>query len=551
VTVDQANAQLKAVAKQLEAEYPATNVRMDAGVTPIRDWIVGDTKRPLIVLLAAAGVLLLIACANVGNLLLVHALARSRDVSLRFALGASRGRVVRQALTESLVLSAVGGAAGFALGWAGARALLTMQPTGMLPVSDIAVDYRVWGFTLLLITISGVLFGLAPAAIATRQSPAEALNAGGRAIAGGGSRRWGRHLVVAEVALAVLLTVGAGLLLRSYERLSNVAPGFNADGVMTATMSIPASRYDSAAKVTAFYTSLMERVGALPGVERVAAVRQLPATVSSWTSNLAVAGWEPFPQTDVAHREVMGDYFRVMEVPLLKGRTFTEADGPGAPLVVVVNEALVREFFGDKDPIGLRISFDRIPDSTSTWRTIVGVVGSEKQGSLAQPPKPEIFAPMIQDWNRGMTIVARMQPGRDPMTIAQPMRRAVRDQDSLLALIALRPMTEVHAQATSRERFISALVFAFAVTGIVLALVGVFGVLAQLVQARWREMGIRLALGAQRSEVRWLVVRQGATLLVVGISAGLLVSLWATRVLSKLLYEVAPTANPANPVRAD
>ena len=549
VTHDQATASVRAVAKQLEAEYPATNVRMDAGTTPIRDWIVGDTKRPLVVLLAAAGVLLLIACVNVGNLLLVHALSRSRDVSLRFALGASRSRVARQALTESLVLSGVGGLGGFAAGWAGARALLAMQPSGMLPVNEIAVDYRVLAFALLLTTVTGLLFGIAPAMIATRQSPAEALNAGGRSIAGGGSRRWGRQLVVAEVALAVLLTVGAGLLLRSYDRLSNVAPGFTPDGVMTATMSIPGSRYDSAYKVVGFYTSLMDRVRAMPGVERVAAVRQLPATSASWSSNFAVAGREPFGQTDILHREVLGDYFRVMRVPLLQGRTFTEADGAtlsdtdtrDSPLVVIVNDALVKEFLPNENPIGLRISFDRIPDSTSSWRTIVGVVGSERQGNLATPSRPEIFAPMKQEWTRGMTLVARMQDGRDPMEIAAPIRSAVRELDSLLAVTAIRPMTQVHAEAMARERFISTLVLVFAVTGVVLALVGVFGVLAQLVQSRWREMGIRLALGAQRSDVRWMVVRHGATLLGAGIVAGLLVALWATRVLAKLLFEVAPT----------
>jgi putative ABC transport system permease protein len=549
VSAEAAQAQLKAVAKQLEGEYPATNVHMDAGVTPLREWIVGDTKRPLVVLLAAAGVLLLIACANVGNLLLVHALSRSRDVSLRFALGASRSRVARQALTESLVLSGIGGVGGFALGWAGARALLAMQPSGMLPVTDIAIDYRVLGFAILLTTVSGLVFGIAPAVIATRQSPADSLNAGGRSIAGGGSRKWGRHLVVAEVALAVMLTVGAGLLLRSYERLSSVAPGFTPEGVMTASMVIPASRYDSAAKVVGFYSALLERVSALPGVERAAAVRQLPATVGSWSSSLAIAGREPLPQTDILHREVMGDYFRVMRVPLLQGRTFTEADGatlsdsdtPESPLVVIVNDALAKEFFPNENPVGLRISFDRIPDSTSNWRTIVGVVGSERQGNLATPARPEIFAPMKQEWTRGMTIVARMRDGHHPIAIAGPIRRAVRDLDSLLALTAVRPMTQVHAEAMSRERFISALVLVFAITGVALALVGVFGVLAQLVQSRWREMGIRLALGAQRSDVRWMVVRHGAALLGMGIVAGLVVALWATRTLAKLLYEVAPT----------
>ena len=535
-----ANAELQTVVKQLQVEHPVLNSKMGAGITPIREWIVGDTRMPLLILLAAAGILLLIACVNVGNLLLVHSLGRSRDVSLRFALGATRARVARQALTESLVLSTIGGAAGFALAWVGARALLTLQPTGMLPVTDISLDHRVWLLALALTTLSGLVFGMAPALFATRQSPADALNSGGRAIAGGGMRRWARQLVVAEVALAVMLTVGAGLLLRSYERLSKVPAGFDAEGVLTMTLSIPASRYDTATKVIAFYESLRQRLEALPGVDRAAAVTQLPATTSSWSSSMAVYGREPLPQTDILHREVLGDYFRVMRVPLISGRTFTDVDRVGTEPVVVVNDALVKEFFPNENPVGLRISFDRFPDSTSTWRTIVGVVGSERQGSLALPARPEIFAPVLQDWRRGYSMVARMHEGRDPITIAGPARQAVRELDSLLAVQDIRPMTQVHSQALSRERFIGVLVFVFATTGVLLALVGVFGVLAQLVQTRWREMGIRLALGAQRAQVRWMVVGHGARLLTIGTVAGLLAAALATRVLESLLFEVRP-----------
>ena len=537
-----ANASLQTVVKRLEQQYPATNTHMGGGITPLHEWIVGNTKRPLLVLLSAAAVLLLIACANVGNLLLVHGLGRTRDVALRFALGATRGRVVRQTLTESLVLSLIGGAAGFALGWMGARGLLTLQPTGMLPVTDIAVDYRVLLFATALVAVSAVLFGIAPAMLATRQAPADALNSGGRTFSGGRVRRWGKYLVTAEVALAAMLTVGAGLLLRSYDRIANVQPGFDPEGVMTATLSIPQSRYDSASKVIGFYQSLLERVHAVPGVERAAFVRQLPVTVSSWSSQIGIAGRPPLDvQTDILHREVLGDYFRVMRVPLLKGRTFEPTDVSGTPMVVVVNETLAKQFFPNEDPIGVRITFDRVPDSTSTWRTIVGVVGSERQASLTTPARAEIFAPFTQDWTRGMALTVRASGGRDPATLAGPIRRSVRELDSLIALNTLEPMTAVHSRAMSRERFTSVLVLVFAVTGVALALVGVFGVLAQLVQARWREMGIRLALGAQRAQVRWLVVRQGLTLLIVGIAAGLLVAMIATRVLATLLFEISPT----------
>jgi len=581
VTDDAAAVQLMTVAKQLETEYPATNTRMYAGITPLRDWIVGDTKRPLIVLLSAAAVLLLIACANVGNLLLVHALGRARDVSLRFALGATRERVARQALTESLVLSFAGGVAGGALGWLGAKALMAIQPAGMLPVSEISLDFRVFAFTTLVVTASGVLFGVAPALIATQQSPASALVAGGRTVTGGRARRWTRHLVVAEVALAVVLMVGAGLLLRSYDRLSKVNPGFDATGVLTASMSIPFVRYDSAFKVKRFYAELTNRVRALPGVELVASTRVLPVTQSSWTANLSVFGRPPMERsTDIVYREVAGDYFRVMRVPLLKGRAFEATDPDSAPRLAVLNEAMVSTYFPNEDPVGLRIATLRVPDSTTIWYTVIGVVGSERQSSLALPARPEVYLSAVQIPNRAMILVVRAKQGVDPVSLAPSVRRTVRDLDSLLAIVRMAPMTDVQATAMSHQRFTSVLVLSFAITGVVLALVGVFGVLAQLVQTRWREMGIRLALGAQRSDVRWMVVKNGATLIGAGVVAGLLISLAATRVMTALLYQTtatdpltyamvaalivgagltaafvpalrASTANPANTLRAE
>ena len=541
-TLESANAALQTVAKQLEAEYPATNTRMGAGMTPLSEWVVGDTKRPLLVLLAAAAVLLLIACANVGNLLLVHAMGRTRDVALRFVLGATRGRVARQALTESLVLSAAGGVLGTILGWFGAKGLLTMQPQGLLPVSDISLDYRVLGFTTLLVGVSSVIFGVAPALIATRQAPASALASSGRTITSGRVRRWARYLVVAEVALAVVLMVGAGLLVRSYDRLAHVDPGFDPTGVMTATVAIPATRYDSNYKVTGFYTGLIAQARAIPGVETAAATRELPATVVSWSATLGVEGRPPMEQSvSILYREILGDYFKTMRVPLLKGRAFDDTDKPGAPSVAIINDAMARQYFPNEDPVGLRISGDRVPDSTTTWRTVVGVVGSERQASLAQPSLPVVYLPGLQNPTRRMTLVVRARPGVDPVSLAGAIRRAVRSDDSLLAINALRPMTEVHAAAMSRQRFTSVLILSFAVTGVMLALVGVLGVLAQLVQTRWREMGIRMALGAQRADVRWMVVRNGAALLGAGIAAGLLVSLGATRVLTSLLYQTAPT----------
>ena len=543
VTPDRANADLQTVVKKLQQQYPATNAQMGAGLTPIREWIVGDTGKPLLILLGASVVLLLIACANVGNLLLVHSIARAREMSLRFVLGASRLRVIRLALTQSLLLSLLGGIIGLLLGWVGARALIRLQPTGMLPVTEIPLDLRVWLFAIVLMVVSGIVFGLAPAAMATRQSPAAALNAGGRSIAGGGARRWARRLVVGEVALASLLLVGASLLVRSYRNVAAEPVGFDGSGVLTVGIGIPASRYDSASKVFGFYHQLLDRLSAQPGVVATGGVRQLPASELSWSSSVAVRGRPPMPEgADVLHREVLGDYFGVMRVPLLKGRMFQPSDRSlDAPGVVLINKTLADRYFANEDPVGQSIAYDRVPDSTSTWYTIVGVVGDERQASLVKPAAPEIFAPFEQDWTRAMKLVVRAKAGVDPMSLAGIVRRNVRDMDSLLAITSIRPMTDVHQAAMSRERFMSVLVLVFAATGVLLAIVGVFGVLAQLVQSRTREMGLRIALGAEPSKVRWLVVGNGARLVAGGVVAGLIVAFAATRVMSSLLHGVSPT----------
>jgi putative ABC transport system permease protein len=412
----------------------------------------------------------------------------------------------------------------------------------MLPVTDIPLDHRVWFFAIGLTTLSGVMFGLAPALMATRQSPAAALNAGGRSIAGGGARRWSRQLVIGEVALASLLLVGASLLVRSYRNVAAVPAGFDPAGVLTVGLSVPSARYDSAGKVFAFYHDLMRRIAAQPGVVAIGGARQLPATETSWSSSMAIKGRPPMPEgADVVHREILGDYFNTMRVPLLKGRDFADADRQlTAPSVVIINKTLADKYFTDSDPLGQEIAYDRVPDSTSSWHRIVGVVGDERQGSLVAPAAPEIFTPFEQDWTNAMKIVVRAKAGIDPLSLTGAVRRNVRDLDSLLAISSIEPMTEVHQAAMSRQRFMSVLVFVFAATGVVLAIVGVFGVLAQLVQSRTREMGLRIALGAMPQDVSWLIVRNGLTLVLVGVLGGLLIAAATTSVMTSLLYGVKP-----------
>ena len=388
ISAKEANAQLQSLVQRLQQDYPATNANMGASLVPLHSFINGNARRPLLVLFGSVGLLLLIACANVGNLLLVQAIGKQRELSLRLALGAGHSRLLRQALTESLTLSLLGGFTGLVVGWMGVRALAGTQSAELLPVQQFGIDWRVLAFLLFVTTVSALLFGIAPSIWGQRQLPANALRAGTRSA--GESvrmRRWGNALAVGEVALALLLTVGAGLLVRSYAALRRVDPGFRPSGVLTVNMELPGGRYDSAQVLTQFYGALLEHARATPGVASAAIVSALPLTGNGWTSDFAVRGRarDDFA-TEVRHREVAGDYFGAMHVPLLRGRLLTDADAANSELVVVVNDALVRKYFRGSDPLGQQITFARVPDSTSRWRTIVGVVGGERQQGMQIEP---------------------------------------------------------------------------------------------------------------------------------------------------------------------
>jgi predicted permease len=544
MTPAQANAELQTVVRRLQQDYPETNKGMGAGMTPLHEFLVGDTRRPLLVLLGAVAMLLLIACANVGNLLLVQAAGREREAALRLALGARRSRLVRQALTESLVLSALGGAAGLAVGWWGTQALVALQPPGMLPMRNVAVSWTVLAYVLAITTASGLLFGLAPAIWNGRRNAGEVLKEGGRSgSAGNRVRRWGNALVVGEVALALLLTIGAGLLVRSFWRLEHVDPGIDTKGVLTATINLPGTPYDSGAKALVFYRQLEQRVRALPLVTDVAEVSQLPLVGVSWSSDFSVFGRRAGEfGTELTHRDVSPDYFRVMRVPLLKGRYFTDEDRIGSPSVLVINDALARQYFQGQDPVGQRMSFDRVPDSTSIWRTIVGVVGSEHQAGLEKEARTEAFQPFAERPSRLATMVVRTRG--DPVALAPALRRAVSELDPNLAITSLRPMTEVRATTLARQRFLTTLLLAFAGVGLVLAVVGVYGVMAQLARGRMREIGIRVALGARATQVQWLVVRHGLLLTAAGEAVGVAAAFVATRAMVAMLYGVDATDPP-------
>lgn len=541
VSQEAANAQLQAVAKQLERDFPETNTVMGAEMTPLHEFLVGDTRLPLFVLLGAVGLLLLIACANVGNLLLVKAAGSEREVALRLALGAGKQRLMRQALTESAVMSLVGGVAGVALGWWGIRALQAIQPAGMLRVSHFELDWIVLLYVLAITTVSGMLFGIAPAIWSSRRLPLDALKEGGR----GGSdsrrmRRWGERLVIGEVALALMLSIGAGLLVRSLMRLQNVDPGFDPNGVLAVRVSLPNGRYDSGAKMTTFFARLEERLRGLPGVTTVGGGSNLPLENTGYSSDFVVEGWPAGTYgSEVIHRRITPDYFKSLKTAVIAGRAFTVDDRADGPPVVIVNDALARKHFGTQDPVGKRIAFDKTPDSTSVWRTIVGVVQSQHQTTLGIEPKIEAYEPLAQDPTSGMFTLVRT--AGDPAALGPAVRRTVAELDGALAIESMRTMNQVRALSLARDRFLTTLLVVFAGVGLALAVVGVYGVMAQMARRRIREMGIRMALGAQATDVRWLVVRKGLRLVTIGLAIGTVGALVTTRAMQTLLFGVATT----------
>ncbi|HVT41120.1 MAG TPA: ABC transporter permease [Gemmatimonadaceae bacterium] len=539
-TLTSANTALQTVVSRLKTEYPATNAHMGASIEPLHHFLAGAARLPLTVAFAAAGGLLLIACGNVANLLLVRAAVRSREAAVRRALGAGRGRLARQALTESLVLAALGGVAGLALGWWGTRVFAALMPHDLLPVRDVGMSWSVLAFVFLVTAVCGVAFGTGPALWTARRHPADVLKEEGRTSSGAGrTRRWGDALLVSQVAIALALTLGAGLLVRSYMLLQHVSPGFEAERVLAVTLDLPGLRFDGATRINAFFEELQRRARELPGVESTALASSLPLSGPPWSSEFAVAGRPPMSSGgDVVHRELSPDYQRVMRVRLLRGRLFTEADRIATPLVVLINETLARTYFGGEDPVGLRVAFDRIPDSASAWRTIVGVVGDERQTGMGVPARPEFIAPAAQDVRRHMTLLVRTTG--DPLAVAPAVRRSVAALDPGLAIASMKTMNEVRAASLARDRFLTALFLAFATVGMALGVIGVYGVVTQLARRRTREIGIRVALGARRWQVQWLVVRRGLALSVLGVAIGLGVALEATRVMRTLLFGVAP-----------
>jgi putative ABC transport system permease protein len=540
VTHEQARDELQRIAQQLEREYPGTNEGMGAGLTPLQEWVVGDVRPSLLVLFGAVGLVLLIACANVANLLLVRTAGRKREMAIHSALGAGRKRLIAQMLAESLLLAACGGALGLLLGRLGVDLLIGLGPADLPRLTEVGIDGTVLAFTSGATLLTGLAFGLLPALAGSRPDVTAGLKAGGREPFSGLRRGRGRGaLVVAELGLSLVLVLGAGLLLKSLYRLNRVEPGFDREGVLTMEVTLPERKYPEDAQVAAFYSQFLERLEALPGARAAGAVSLLPIRGTNWTSDYTIEGPPPGVYgVEVRHKVITPRFLQAMGLALRAGRAFTDADGPDAPPVILINEALARREFPGRDPIGQRLKYGR-PDLKGPFRTIVGVVADAKQDGLDAEIRPEVYEPHKQGPWSEMTVVLRTDA--DPRSLAGPVRSTLREMDPDVLLHNLQTMDEVLRTSLARERFMTLLLSAFAALALALAAVGVYGVIAYTVSQSTQEIGIRMALGAGRHDILRLVVGQGMALLAAGVALGLGGAFALSRHLESLLFEVSAT----------
>jgi putative ABC transport system permease protein len=542
VTLESARAEMDALTARLSQAYPVTNGGWGLRLESLQDSMVGQLRRLLFVLLAAVGLLLLIACANVANLTLVRAASRRREVAVRLALGASRMRVARQMLTESLLLALAGGAAGVGLSVWLTELLVALSPRNTPRLDETSLDARVLLFALGATLLTGLVFGLAPALQASKASLNEALKEGGRGVAEARGRGRGRGLlVVAEIAISLVLLVGAGLLVKSFLRLQQVNPGFDASHVLTMRVALPGARYPDANKKAEFYASLVERVKALPGVETAAATLSLPlngSNYSVWRAFIREGRpLAPEESENAAYSVVTPDYFRALRIPLVRGRAFTDRDDAGSAMVAVINEPLARKIFPGEDPVGKHITVWR---DEKFPREIVGVVGEAKPQSLDSDSMLQVYVPERQDasWG-GMSLLVRTQG--DPEALTQAVRSEVRALDRNQPVYDVKTMSQVVADSTAYRRLAALLMAGFASVALLLACVGLYGVISYAVARRTHEIGIRMALGAQARDVLRLVLRQGGALVLAGVAVGVAAAFAATRALASMLYEVSAT----------
>jgi putative ABC transport system permease protein len=541
VTLDQARSDMDSIASRFEEQYPDFNKGWGVTLVPIMEEFVGDIRTPLLILLGAVGFVLLIACSNVANLLLARASSRQKEIAVRTAVGAGRWRIIRQLLAESLLLSLAGGSAGLLLAMWGTELLLALSPKDLLGIDSIGLDRRVLLFTTVVSLLTGLIFGMAPALAASRTNLNETLKEGGRdSMSGRRNRRIQDTLVVVEVALALVLLIGSGLMIRSLWRLQSINPGFDTSNLLTARLLLPQSKYSKASQRTAFFEELVDRLKLLPGVRSATAIDVLPLAGPGSATDFTIEG-KPKPAAgevpicDV--RVVEPNYFDVMGIPLIQGRTFTERESTEATHVVIINQIMADQYFPGENPIGKRLGIDMMDPIIPS--EIVGVVGDARYEGLQRDARAMAYWPHPELARSFMTLVVRADS--NPLAVTAGLRKEVQAIDKDQPLADVRTMDELMGNSIARIRFSAVLLAAFATVALVLAAVGLYGVMSYSVVQRTHEIGIRMALGADRGRVVAMVLRHGMSLATAGVAVGLGVSWALTRFLSSLLYEVSAT----------
>ena len=544
VSVAQAGAEMNSIADQLRPQFYGLNWGIT--VVPLREQLVGTFRTPLFILLGAVGCVLLIACANVANLLLARASARHKEIAVRTALGASRSRIVQQLLTESILLAAMGGLFGLLLAYVGIKLLIVGVPediTGFIVGwKDLSISTPVLAFTFGVSMLTGIVFGLMPAVHASKPDLNESLKEGGRGGTEGRQRNFIRSaLVVSEVAIAMVLLVGAGLLIRSFMRLQQVSPGFNPANVMAMQLSLPKSKYSEKPQMAAFFEQLVQKVRALPGVQAAAVGNNLPMSGDGWNASFAVENFqvpqgEPSPHGDP--HMITPDYFEAMGIPLLRGRYFTDADSKDSQPVAIVDQTLADQYWPDQDAIGKRIAagFDG-QRGQPHWREIVGVVGHVKQYGLDGKTKVQYYFPQTQSPQDNMYLLVRTASAEGAMIGA--IRETIDSIDRDQPIYKLTTLERMVQNSTLQKRFSMYLLGIFSAVALLLAAVGIYGVMSYAVTQRTHEVGIRMALGAQQTDVLALVVRQGMVMTIIGVGIGLVGAYAATQVMASLLFGIS------------
>ena len=542
VAPQQAQAEINSIASRLAREYPDVNAGLESVVIPLHEQIVGDVREALLILLGAVVLVLLIACANIANLLLSKATARHKEIAIRTALGANRGRLLRQLLTESTLLGLLGGVFGFLVAYAGSKTLVSFGSFSIPQLTDFSFDMKVPLFALVVSLLTSLIFGLAPAIDASNPNLNEALKEGGRSSSGGATRaRLRNALVITEVALAVVLVTASGLMLRSFVRLQGTSSGLNPHNLITLELELPDVRYHAAQQQTLFQQQLLQRVASLPGVQNAATVDNLPFSGNAFNTSFTIEGRPTGPTTETPrayYRVISPDYFPAIGIELHKGNQFTDRDTAEQPGVAIVNETAAQRYWPGVDPLGKRIKRGR-PESKNPWLTVIGIVSGSRQLSLKEGSQPEIYVPYLQNPGLTFTLVART--ASDPRSLTGALRKEVLSADREIPAVNIKLMEELISNSVAKERFYVLLLAVFAALALILAAVGVYGVMSYSVTLRTRDIGIRMALGARPVDIFKHIVGQALLLGLIGLGVGIVLAITSTRVMSSLLYGINAT----------